>query len=225
MPFNKQQSHPFSLLISRLASHCRGSYFKVKESFGYHKRDVIVYRIENARDSLQDAKQQFQCALDQFGSLTHFEGGDLENMYRQLKTILALSQNKAKSVNGRIKAVEDVAGALFEEWQNELDQYSSRSLRSHSRQKLKATRQHYNRLMKAMYRAEAKIHPVLSAFRDQVLFLKHNLNAQAISSLHNELRTVGIDIAALVTAMERSISEANAFLRTLTDQKALPASL
>jgi hypothetical protein len=32
-----------------------------------------------------------------------------------------------------------------------------------------------------MLKAEQKIQPVLGAFRDQVLFLKHNLNANAIA--------------------------------------------
>ena len=31
--------------------------------------------------------------------------------------------------------------------------------------------------------AESRIEPVLKSFRDQVLFLKHNLNAKAIASL------------------------------------------
>lgn len=214
---------PFAALVNKVSRKFRACYFKAQESIGQPKRDIIVHRVEEARNSLEDAKQQFQCALGQFSTITHFDGGDLEDMYRQLRGALAQSQARADAVSNRIRAIETVGDALFDEWQNELDYYRNRSLRSHSRQKLKTTRQYYDRLIKAMLRAESKIQPVLSAFQDQVLFLKHNLNAEAISSLQSELVTVGMNIAALITAMENSISEANVFMNTLVNQKALPA--
>jgi len=39
--------------------------------------------------------------------------------------------------------------------------------------------------------------PVLEAFEDQVLFLKHNLNAQAIGALENELGQIRQDVDSL----------------------------
>ena len=70
-----------------------------------------------------------------------------------------------------------------------------------------------------MKQAETKIHPVLAAFQDQVLFLKHNLNAQAIASLRSEFVSIGINIAGLITAMEKSIHEANAFTNKLLESR------
>ena len=57
--------------------------------------------------------------------------------------------------------------------------------------------------------------PPLRAFRDQVLYLKHNLNARAIASLQGELRAVESEVAALVREMERSIREADSFVASL----------
>lgn len=213
------QRSPFA---RSLFAKCQRAYYKAKASLGQPKRDLVVFRVEHARDGLEDAKTQFQTTLEQFSAITHFQGGRLEDKYRQLRLDLEQSQFIAKAVRDRINSVEEVAEALFDEWQSELDHYSSRNLRSSSRQKLKSTRQHYNRLIKAMNRAEARIHPVLAAFKDQVLFLKHNLNAQAIASLHHDMLAVGIDIAALISAMETSIFEANAFVNSLSDQKSLP---
>ena len=64
-----------------------------------------------------------------------------------------------------------------------------------------------------MKRAATTMTPVLAAFRDQVLFLKHNLNAQAIAAVQRALVTVETDIAALIRAMEAAIAEADAFLK------------
>lgn len=212
-----------SPLVRLVISKCQKVYFQVVESAGHHKRDILVVRVENARESLTEAKDQFQTAFEKFSALTEFNGGALEDVYRQLKIELDYSRSKALAVSDRIDAVQDVAEALFQEWEEELEQYSNRGLRSMSRQKLKQTQQHYAQLMSAMRRAENKIEPVLRVFQDQVLFLKHNLNAQAIISLEDELVAMTHSVASLIQAMERSIDRAEDFMRTLNGVKTLPA--
>lgn len=210
-------------LVRYLTSQCQKVYFRAVESVGKHKRDLLIARVEHARDGLEEAKVQFQCALERFSALTEFDGGELEDVYRQLKFEFDYSKSKALAVKDRIDAVQDVAEALFNEWEQELEDYTNRSLRSSSRQKLKQTQQLYGQLISAMRRAESKIDPVLRVFQDQVLFLKHNLNAQAVAALQGELTTMSIGVAGLITAMERSIDRANLFMQTMAPQKALPA--
>jgi hypothetical protein len=211
------------LLISGfVARQCRHFYYRTRESLGQHKRELVVCRVEDATNSLQETRLHFEDALEKFKAIVEHESNSLENRYKQLKIQFDISQAKANSVSDRIRAIEDVSEALFREWEAELKLYANRSLRAQSRQQLKVTRQHYGRLIKAMHRAEAKINPVLSAFRDQVLFLKHNLNAQAIAALQNELVEISIDIMHLIHAMENSINEANSFVLSLVEQKALP---
>lgn len=210
-------------MISKfLAKKCRHFYYYAKESLGHHKRDIVVCRVEDACDSLQETKDQFEDALERFQALIRVDSGHLQSRYNILKRYYDLSQNKAITVHDRIQAIEVVSEALFSEWEGELNQYTNRTLRSQSRQQLKSSRQQYSRLMRAMHRAEAKIQPVLSAFKDQVLFLKHNLNAQAIAALHHELEEISLDISQLIQAMENSIEEANLFVLSLVEQKALP---
>ncbi len=185
------------------------------EKFGIHKREILVDRVEDARDSQKEAKEQFASALEEFSAVLNFNGGTLEEKYQQLNAELETSEEHAEAVRERIDKVEDVAEALFDEWQDELKLYSSDSLRRSSARKLKETRSHYQGLMTAMHRAESKIEPVLTPLRDQVLYLKHNLNAQAIASLQSELGRVEGDVASLIREMEKSILEADAFIVTL----------
>lgn len=206
----------FSLLILLTTlSACSSVYYKGLEKIGIPKREVMVYRVEKARDTQEQTKQQFKSALEQFTAVTHFSGGDLEATYNKLNSEYQASVEKAGEVHKRVDDIEDVSEALFEEWENELSQYSSAALRQNSQQKLKATKAHYHQLINAMRRAETKIEPVLDVFRDQVLFLKHNLNAQAIASLKGQLGSVQADVSALISAMEHSINEANAFIKTM----------
>jgi len=203
------------MIAATVTCGCRSAYYGTMEKLGYHKRDMLIDRVQNARDAQEEAKVQFQSALEEFSAVTNFQGGDLEAMYNKLKKELERSESKAKAVANRITEVERVAEALFSEWQRELDDYANEQLRGLSEQKLGYTRQRYAKMIAAMQSAEMKIGPVLEAFRDQVLFLKHNLNAQALASLQNELIAVETDIAGLIQEMETSIAEANAFIEAM----------
>lgn len=198
-----------------LLTGCQTAYFSAMEKIGYHKRDILVSRVEEARTSQQEAKEQFQTALQKFTELTGFKGGSLEDKYQKLNSEYENSKARAEAVRNRIAAVENVAEALFAEWKNEIGQYSNTGLRQSSQRKFDETRQHYSRLIAAMKKAESKIPPVLTAFNDQVLYLKHNLNAQAIAALRDELAGVETDIGALIRDMESSIREADSFLSAM----------
>lgn len=207
-----------SLVLCFLAlAGCDKAYYKTMEAFGQHKRDLLVDRVEDTRDSQQEVKEQFQTALEKFSAVVNFDGGDLKDKYTKLKAELERSESKTETVRKNIADVEDVSNALFTEWESELDQYSNNDLRRLSKAKLDETRQQYTQLIGAMMRAEAKIEPVLAVFRDQVLFLKHNLNAQAVASLQDELVSVKADIASLVKEMEVSIAEADAFIKAMSN--------
>ncbi|MBI9078871.1 MAG: DUF2959 domain-containing protein [Pseudodesulfovibrio sp.] len=194
---------------------CSGAYYSAMEKVGYDKREILTDRVQNARESQEEAKEQFASALERFKSVVAFDGGSLQSKYDELNDEYELSETRAEAVKDRIDAVEDVAEALFEEWAMEIKQYSSAKLRSSSQSKLTATKRKYSTLIRAMRKAEAKMYPVLSAFKDQVLYLKHNLNAKAIASLEGELGTIRADVDVLIREMDKSIAEADAFIKTL----------
>jgi SMC interacting uncharacterized protein involved in chromosome segregation len=204
-------------IILLFAAGCQSLYYGTMEKFGKYKRDILVDRVKDARDAQQQTKEQFASALDKFRSVVNVKGGKLQEKYDLLKSELDKSESKASAVRKRINDVEDVAQALFDEWTKELDQYKNPELRAESKKKLEQTRQRYAQLIGSMKQAESKIEPVLSAFRDQVLFLKHNLNAQAIASLQSELGTMEADIGRLITEMEKSIAEADSFVKTMQE--------
>lgn len=203
----------FALIIG--LTGCQTTYYSTMEKLGVHKRDILVDRVEETRDAQEEAKEQFKSALDRFSEVLSFDGGELEDKYRRLKNEYESSLERAELVRERVDSVEDVAQALFAEWETELAQYSRTDLRRASESKLRETRSHYERLISAMRRAEKSMDPPLAAFQDQVLYLKHNLNARAIASLQGELASVKSDIAVLIRNMEKSIAEADSFIKGL----------
>lgn len=204
-----------SVLILVLLGACSSAYYKTMESIGIEKRDILVDRVEEARDAQDSASEQFASALEQFRATVNFDGGDLEDIYDRLNSEYEDSVSEAGDVSGRIDAVESVAEDLFNEWEEELEQYSRADMRRNSAKLLKDTRSRYGKLMTSMRRAERSMEPVLEAFQDQVLFLKHNLNARAIGALRNELDSIERDTANLIKQMQKAIAEANAFIDSM----------
>lgn len=196
-------------------SACESVYYDTMEQFGVHKREILIDRIEDAQTAQEEGQEQFKDALEQFQATVNFDGGDLEVVYNKLNGEYEDSVDAADTIRERIDEVEDVADALFDEWSTELDQYSSAALRRDSERQLNSTRRRYDRLMNSMRGAERTIDPVLSSLKDNVLYLKHNLNARAIASLKGELSTVNEDVENLITAMQKAIAESSAFIEDM----------
>ncbi len=194
---------------------CQNAYYAALEKAGIHKRDLLVERVEDARDAQQQAKQQFQNALERYRSVVRMNGGELEKRYEALDAEYRASEASAREVRGRIAAVEEVADALFDEWKDELDDYSDPGLRALSAKELDRTRDEYADVLRRMRAAEQRIDPVLSVLHDRVLFLKHNLNAQAIGALQGENAGLQGNVDRLMRDMQRAIDEADAFIRRL----------
>ncbi len=194
------------------ATGCSSTGIAIRESLGTPKREQLVDRVEETREAQEDAKTQFASTLEDLQALSGFDGGELEAAYKRLDSQLDRAESRAERVRDKIRSVDRVATALFNEWEDELDEYATESLRNASARQLDETKQRFGDLLFAMRKAESKMAPVLAAFGDQVLFLKHNLNARAIASLDSTLGELEDEIAVLIGDMEASIAEANAFI-------------
>lgn len=203
------------LLWILVLTGCRSAYYSAWEKFGVYKRDLLKKKVIAARDDQKAAGEQFKDALTRLKEMYGFEGGNLEKTYNTLQRDYDRSVTRADAVHKRIKDVETVAEDLFTEWEKELRQITSASLRDSSREKLRETRSRYEELHTALKRAERSMDPVLTRFHDQVLFLKHNLNAAAIASLKGETTNIQEEISRLLQDMNTAIAQADQFIGTL----------
>ncbi|MCF2908689.1 DUF2959 domain-containing protein [Pseudoalteromonas sp. DL2-H2.2] len=205
------------ILSLSLLSACQSAYYAAWEKVGVHKREILVDRVENTKEAQQVTQQEFQSALERLTTLINFDGGELQSVYQQLNDDYLASEAAAQDVRTNIDKVEDVAEALFSEWQDELTQYSSAKLKRQSEQKLRQTQRQFDKLLRSMRASEAKMQPVLDSLKDNVLYLKHNLNAQAIAAIKGEFSGLKRDIQSLITDMNRSIEDSNAFIASMNN--------
>jgi hypothetical protein len=204
------------VFVVALAGGCattRKAYYNTWEKFGYAKRERLVDNVKAARQEQVEAKQQFANALDQFKSVVNFNGGDLEKLYNKLDKEYQRCESEAGQVKSRIQSVKNVATALFDEWNGEVGQMKDDpGLQQKSRALLERTKSNYQEMIQRMDAAAGTMDPVLSKFKNRVLFIKSNLNAQAIASLKGEELKLGSDIDKLLREMEASIAEADSFI-------------
>ncbi|MGM0481534.1 MAG: DUF2959 domain-containing protein [Pseudomonadota bacterium] len=198
-----------------LLAGCQSAYYSTMEKFGVEKRDILVDRVGEAKESQGQAQQQFESALEQLDSMLNIDGGELEQNYNALKDEYQASNKAAERVRERISAVDEVANDLFDEWSAELEQYSNDSLRRQSERQLRQTERRYADLIRAMERAASKMDPVLAKLQDNVLYLKHNLNAQAINAIRVEFDSLQTDVRVLVKDMQAAIAESDQFIEAM----------
>ncbi len=201
-------------LVFTLAA-CNTVYYAAWEKLGFEKRDLLKSAVKAARGEQKEAGGEFQDALTQLQKLTGYSGGNLESAYNRFKGEYEDCEAQATRVREEIREVDTVARDLFREWEREIRQYESASLAADSRRKLADTRSRFEQLSSSLHAAEATMEPVLRQFRDQVLYLKHNLNAAAVGSLRGKADNIQGDIQRLLEQMNRSIAEADRFIQTL----------
>lgn len=203
------------LLPALVLASCNTVYYAAWEKLGWEKRDLLVSAVKSARSEQKEAGEEFQDTLTQLQKLTGYRGGNLESAYNKFKGEYEDCEAQATTVRGKISKVDQVARDLFREWEREIRQYENASLAADSRAKLADTRSRFEQLSASLHAAESSMDPVLRQFRDQVLYLKHNLNAAAIGSLRGKADMIQSDIQRLLAQMNRSIAEADRFIQTM----------
>ena len=124
-------------------------------------RDLLVDRVEEARESQQEAAEQFRDALTEFRSVVKLPDTDLERQYNKLNAAHKRSQAAADDIGKRIDRVSDASNRLLDEWRSELGAYNDAELRRIAEQQYDQTRQHATRLIASMRQIEERMRPVL----------------------------------------------------------------
>ncbi|WP_162179873.1 DUF2959 family protein [Bryobacter aggregatus] len=205
----------FFILVMVALSSCTQLYYKAQEKLGNEKRDILVSRIKKEREDQEKAKEQYRTTLEAFQAATGFQGGKTEDVYKKLKKEYDEAAERTKKVSERIASIEQVSGDMFKEWEKEISMVQNADLRSKSRVLLRDTRQRYSDLLRRMKAIEAKAKPVMKAFEDQVLFIKHTLNAEAISSLKTNVAKMDAEVQGLIRDIEAATKEADNFIASL----------
>lgn len=194
---------------------CASVQYSALEKVSIHKRDILVDRVEDARDAQAETREQLVSAYEQLSELVGYEGGELEKKYERLRKDVERSQDATEELDEHLADIDRVSEDLFDEWESELDLYSSAALRSDQEQKLKLARRQFSIMRERMQTARNRVDPVMAILTDNVLFLKHSLNAQALAALRGQAAVLEGQVDALIRDMQVAIEEADAFINRM----------
>lgn len=206
---------PICLAFALALGGCQTAYYKAMRTLGKEKRDIVVSRVKDAKKDQQATKEQLQTTMESFQQLTGFKGGSLEKSYKRLNSEYEKAEDQAKKLHDRVESIDKVSQDLFKEWQGEINEMDNAKLKTQSSAMLRDARIRQASYLRAMRKTEDQMTPVLHAFRDQVLFLKHNLNARAIGSLKNTSASIQNDVTVLLASIDGSMKEADSLIATL----------
>lgn len=201
--------------MSKVGEAVRDVKYSAYEKLGYEKRDLFKSQVKEVKNDQGDSKQEVSDALEQLKKVYGFNGGSLERDYGKLKSRYDDAEKGAAEVRDSVAKLNTIAEDLFREWSKEIGTMNSADLKSKSQSQLDQTRRKYDAYFSQLKKSESAMDPVLSKMKDQVLFLKHNLNAAAIAGLKTEAGRIEQDISKLVDEMNRSISQADDLIKTL----------
>ncbi|SDU50419.1 DUF2959 domain-containing protein [Desulfobacula phenolica] len=194
-------------------SGCGTAYYATMEKLGKEKRHILIDNVEDVQESQTKAREEFKDALTNIKELYSFDGGDLEAFYNNLKDSYEECDSRADQIENRINDVEQVAGDLFKEWEQEITQINDARLKNSSKRSLRDAKTKYQKLETIMNTSTKRMYPVLDKLKDYVLYLKHNLNAKAVGSLSSEVVSIETDVTRLIKDMTASIEEAQNFIK------------
>lgn len=200
-----------------LAVGCSSVQYSALEKVGIHKRDILVDNVEEARDSQAETREQLVTAYEELSTLIGFDGGELEAQYKRLSREVERSQDSIDELDGHLSDIDRVSEDLFEEWQAELEQYNSAALKADQARKLKLSRKQFATMRDRMQTARDRVDPVMAVLNDNVLYLKHSLNAKALDALRGQASLLEGQVDALIRDMQIAIDEADAFIANMRE--------
>ncbi len=199
-------------LLTIAIGGCASAKYSALEKVGIHKRDILVDRVEDARDSQSETRENLVSAYEELSALVGHDGGELEKSYKRLSKEVERSRDSTEELDDRLESIDRVSEDLFEEWESELALYNNQTLRAEQEKKLAESRSQFRKMRDRMQIARNRVDPVMAVLNDNVLYLKHSLNAQAVAALRGQATRLEGEVDALIRDMQIAIDEADAFI-------------
>ena len=200
-----------NLFLLMSFTSCSTIYYKSWEVLGKEKRDLLESNMGDLSEDQEDAREEFSSVLEKIQKKYYFDGGKLEDTYDKVSSDYEDLESEVNSVSDQIEKVEEIAEDLFDEWEDEADSFENASYRKRSLASLDKTKKSFKGVLVSARKSEEKMKRLLKKYRDQVLYIKHNLNAKAIGHLSGKLKNLENEMNALILELKSSIEKSKNF--------------
>jgi cell division septum initiation protein DivIVA len=180
---------------------------------GFRQTDRLMSRAENSARAIEDTKGELQRTLEAYNSMFDGSAKNPRRAYQISLRGVERSEKRVGDIQKRLNEMQIEADKYFADWTTSLDAIINQDLRRRSEARRDETRAGYDNIHQAALKAVAEYETFIGNFRDQLMFLGHDLNPSSISSLKEDAGKLNGEAAQLFSEADGSLT----VIRTLID--------
>lgn len=184
------------------------------------KVEELVTWVERMHVECELSRQAVAAAYARLRTLAaaDFRNEDVVTAYARYVQAIDAAEQQAKAFGATVGPVKAAGVPVFTQWQQDVNQIESETLRQKSQMRLAVTRERYDAILTVAEPAQQEFTALVRSLRDIALFLGHDMNTQALMDIQDDARAIATATEALDRKLEQSLRAA----RSYVDQAALP---
>jgi hypothetical protein len=147
--------------------------------------------------------------MDVYNALMADEAKDRKKLYNSLQKEMENTEKRRATIGEVAATMSAEADTLFKQWTDSAAAIENADLRKKSEERLAATKASYAEIGTVGQKASDLYGPFMKDLQDQVTFLGHDLNAEAVASLKPEAAKINEAASKLIQSIDDTITTAN----------------
>ena len=194
-------------------SACKSGSVRGLKSADIVRVDNLGAQIEAVHVESEISKQRLRDAIEAVRAIASYDFvGDPAVAFNDFVTAVEASVEQAETLRDAILPMEESGGAFFDQWNDDLDSFSSVEMRNRSRERLLATHKRFRVIMAAVVPAQRGFDEVNKRLQDYASFLSNDFNATAIAAIEGDVRVLRSKAAKVDQRFDACMRATSAYL-------------
>ena len=176
---------------------------------GVKQVEQLIKKANAGVESINDTKLQLQKTMEAYNAVLAPDVKDRRDAYKKLQKEVATTEKKRAMVSTRNGEMNVEAGRLFKNWEGSTAAIQDPALRQRSQERLAVAKKRYSEIQANGQGAASLYTPFMKALQDQVTYLGHDLNPEAVATLKPEADKLNAQAKELYSAIDKTTAAAN----------------
>ena len=185
---------------------------------GVKQVERLVKASGNTVKAIADTKVQLMKTMEVYNSLFADDADNRKKIYNNIQKEMENTEKRRGKIVEEAAKMNAEADALFKDWTNSTAAIESPDLRKRSEERLNATKASYAEIGTAAQKAGDMYGPFMKALQDQITFLGHDLNPDAVASLKPDAAKLNERADQLIRSIDDTIATSNKNIGALRPQ-------
>jgi hypothetical protein len=159
--------------------------------------------------AIGETKVQLMKTMEVYNSLFADEATDRRKIYNQIQKEMENTDRRRARISEEAAKMNAEADTLFKGWADSTAAIENPDLRERSEERLNATRASYGEIGTVGQKAADLYAPFMKALQDQITYLGHDLNPEAVASLKPDAEKLNERSDKLIQSIDDTIATAN----------------